>query len=95
MNVIAKEKQVRLPTGAIATVRMLTGKDLLDYRLRPELDSLFYLISVSTRIDGRQVEYEDLLSMHLGDVMALQKEVNRYLNAEAVPAAKEESTLKH
>lgn len=83
MNVIAREKQVKLPTGGVATMRMLTGKDLLDYRQHPELDCLFFLITLSTSIDGKQVTYDELLSMHLGDVMALQKEVNKYLNADA------------
>jgi hypothetical protein len=72
-------RTLELPSGACAEVRKGYGRDLMRAQRAAEGGDasavVFALIAELTRIDGRNLVYEDVLEMDLADVLALQAEV--------------------
>src|SRR5271163_5248461 len=72
-------RMVELPSGSRAEVRKGFGRDLMRaQRAANGGDAsavIFALIAELTRVDGRNIVYEEVLEMELADVMALQAEV--------------------
>jgi len=74
--------EITLPSGAKATVRQGTGKDLRLAQMATgqPFDALkfeFALIAQVVTVDGKPVRMEQLDGMRIDDVLALQAETNR------------------
>lgn len=74
-------KTITLPSGKTATIREAVGLDLMHaQRAVPAGNNemaavMFALVAETVEIDGKQIVYEDMLTMKLADVLALQREV--------------------
>jgi hypothetical protein len=68
-----------LPSGKQAIVRKGYGRDLMRAQRAAGADDpnavVFALVAELAEIAGRKIVYEDVLSMELADVLALQAEV--------------------
>jgi hypothetical protein len=73
-----KVREITLPSGAVAIVRLGYGRDLIKVQkeIGKETDLLpFALIATLTQINGQQLQTDLMMDMELPDVFALQAEV--------------------
>jgi len=73
-------KEVKLPSGRLALVRKGFGRDLMRAHRavghNPEPTAItFALIAELAQVDGKNIVYEDVQAMELGDVLALEAEI--------------------
>ena len=81
-------REIVLPSGRFATIRRLTGADLLALPQTASFNTnalTMHLITLAVRIDGEAVTMQDLTAMDLQDVLPLYSEVARLI---AGPAEK-------
>jgi|ERR1035437_8846148 hypothetical protein len=75
-------RSITLPSGAMATVRIGKGRDLIKVQKGADPNDpnaqdmfMFAIVAQLAKIDGKHITKEQLLDMPLADVLALQKEV--------------------
>lgn len=77
-----KDNEHILPSGQFATVRSLKGHDFVAAQIISRAtgqDLVFLLTCTAVQIDGKQLEYQQLMDMDLRDVMKIQAIVSPYL----------------
>ncbi len=76
----AEMKTITLPSGKTAVIREAFGLDLMRAQRAVEGNPdqaavMFAPVAETVEIDGAKIVYEDVLTMKLADVLALQREV--------------------